>query len=63
MTSELHPGNASGEQREVEQVQLCRLLFEMGPRVRISLPPSVESATNRFRGSISRAVVALWLLI
>jgi hypothetical protein len=25
---------------EVEQVQLCRLLFEMGPRVRISLPPA-----------------------
>jgi hypothetical protein len=27
---------------EVEQVQLCRLLFEMGPRVRISLPPAVS---------------------
>jgi len=26
-------------------------------------PSSGESATNRFRGSISRAVVALWLLI
>ena len=24
----------------VEQVQLCRFLFEMGPRVRIHLPPA-----------------------
>jgi len=40
-TFELHPGNAQ-ETSGVEQVQLCRFLFQMGLRVRIPLPPAVS---------------------
>ena len=45
-TFELHPGNAQ-ETSGVEQVQLCRFLFRMGPRVRILLPPAVSQVRTR----------------
>ena len=37
----MRPGNAQGTSG-VEQVQLCRFLFQMGLRVRIPLPPAVS---------------------
>jgi hypothetical protein len=39
-------------------VQLCRLLFEMGPRVRISLPPAASLLrTGRRRAAFSRIML------
>src|SRR5260370_20313878 len=44
--SELHPGNAH-ETNGVEHVQPCWLFFQMGPRVRILLPPAESRVRTR----------------
>jgi len=41
----MRPGNAQGTSG-VDQVQLCRFLFQMGLRIRIPFSSSAESATN-----------------
>jgi hypothetical protein len=58
----MRPGNAQGTSG-VEQVQLCRFLFQMGLRVRIPLPPAASQERTVARANKRALKPGTWPVV